>query len=81
MNVIDKTKSYIKFPSKSPIKTAYKIGSIIVVQWEDGSFHYYNRVRSSEFVNAITRVKLTKYKNEALSKVYSKIRSGKVWNG
>lgn len=37
MNVINKIKSYIKFSFKSPIKTAYKVGSIIVVQWKDGS--------------------------------------------
>lgn len=81
MNVINKIKSYIKFSFKSPIKTAYKVGSIIVVQWKDDSFHFYSKVGPTEFTNAITRMKLTKYKNEALSKVYSKIRSGKVWNG
>lgn len=80
MNVIDKINSYITL--KSSIKTAYKVGSIIVVQWKkDGSFHFYSKVGPTEFANAITRMKLTKYKNEALSKVYSKIRFGKVWNG
>lgn len=44
MNVINKIKSYIKFSFKSPIKTAYKVGSIIVVQWKDGSFHFYSKV-------------------------------------
>lgn len=81
MNVISRIKSYIKFSFKSPIKTAYKVGSIIVVQWKDGSFHFYNKIGSTEFANAITKMKLIKYKNEALSKVYPKIQSGKVWNG
>ena len=72
---------FIWINSRYPIKTAYKVGSIIVVQWKDGSFHFYSKVGPTEFANAITRMKLTKYKNEALSKVYSKIRSGKVWNG